>query len=241
MKNNKIKKLISTFLVINLTFLANAQFNENLNNNDKKILEDGKTLIKNTSYKKMSLAADSDIKKELINEIKTLKPYYFAEIIKVFSVEEYPNFLETIENMLIDIPSYAGIPYYSVQHKKWFDLYDSAKVISINENENSKLIDADLVMKPFGLIKTQITTKKGEDYYYYKSTNLSNLKYQNKITCASKGDMKSIILVSKENDKWIMYAVSAVDAPNIIFLKNRIETSFINRIKTFCTYFFEKI
>ena len=53
--------------------------------------------------------------------------------------------------------------------------------------------------------------------------------------------MKSIIAIVKEGNSWILYGIGAVNAPDLFFLRDRIETSFMNRIKTFCSYFFKKL
>ena len=52
--------------------------------------------------------------------------------------------------------------------------------------------------------------------------------------------MKSIVVIVRQGDSWVLYGVGAVDAPSIFFLRDRVETSFMNRIKTFCTFFFNK-
>ena len=35
--------------------------------------------------------------------------------------------------------------------------------------------------------------------------------------------------------------IGGVKAPSIFFLRDRVETSFMNRIKTMCSYFFEQM
>jgi hypothetical protein len=53
--------------------------------------------------------------------------------------------------------------------------------------------------------------------------------------------MKSVILLFRHEDNWILYGVGGVKALKVSFLEKRIETSFINRIKTFCNFVFTKI
>ena len=68
----------------------------------------------------------------------------------------------------------------------------------------------------------------------------TKLKYYDKYTCVKEKNMKSIVVITKQDGYWVLYGVGAVDAPSIFFLRERVETSFMNRIKTFCTYFFNK-
>ena len=53
--------------------------------------------------------------------------------------------------------------------------------------------------------------------------------------------MKSFIVVFRNGDKWVLYGIGAVKAPTIIGIKSRIETSFMNRIKAFCSHYCEKL
>ncbi|MBQ5384459.1 MAG: hypothetical protein IIU46_08430, partial [Treponema sp.] len=92
----------------------------------------------------------------------------------------------------------------------------------------------------FGTINTTITSRKSSDSYYYVSTNDNKLKYSG-ITCVDPGKMKSIIVIVRDGNSWILYGIGAVNAPDVFFLRDRIETSFMNRIKTFCSYFFKKL
>ena len=53
--------------------------------------------------------------------------------------------------------------------------------------------------------------------------------------------MKSAITVFRDGDNWVLYAIGGVDTYKIFFLEDRVETSFINRIKSFCSFIFTKI
>ena len=233
--------IIFAFLSLNV-FSLPISFNSNLSEEERATVEEGKILIKNTgSWKKLCLTTENEGFKEIQKELAELKPAYLAEIVMVKPYEGNENLIEEYDSMIMNIEDYAGIPYYSVQHKKWFDLYSSAKIISSKESENGSHLLADLNMEPFGTINMDIKTEKNENYYLYQSTNLNNLRFKDKINCVGEKKMKSMIVIYKDNDKWILYGVGAVDAPLIPFLKGRIETSFMNRIKSFCSYFFDKM
>lgn len=221
---------------------SESPYNKNLSSDDIESLVSGKTVIKNTgSYKKICMGSENPGIKKAVETVNSLKPAYFAEVIKEYPYEGNENLLENFSSLVMDIPSYAGIPYYSERAEEWYDLYTSAEIISAQENGNTQIVNADFEMKPFGLVPMRITSEKESGYYYYESTNLSTMRYYDKFNCVSPENMKSIIVIFRSDDKWILYGIGAVKAPSIFFLRERVDTSFMNRIKTFCAYFFSKM
>jgi hypothetical protein len=61
------------------------------------------------------------------------------------------------------------------------------------------------------------------------------------VTVAKEGCMQSLIAVFPFEGKLVFYGIGGVNGPTIFFLKERIQVSFINRIKTFCMYVYEKL
>ena len=244
--NHKFFRMISIFFCTVAFALspacAGSVFNENLTAEDVKNLENGETVIKNlSSIKKLCAEGGNPVLDSVLETARDLKPAYIAEIIKFYPVEGNEDFPQQLESLLVDVPSYAGIPYYSERAEKWYDLYSEAKILSAQKIEGGQKIRADLVMEPFDLIETEIILKNNPESLYYESTNLSKLRYYDKFDCVSPRKMKSLICVFKDGDRWVLYGIGAVKAPSIFFLRERIEVSFMNRIKTFCLYFFDKI
>lgn len=241
--NRLQKKLIFLFFTL-ITFQASATeiFSKYMTAENKNSLNNNETvIIKTDSYKKLSIETDNYVFQKLKTKIENLKPAYIAEVIRVYPISENENFIEDFDNLIMDVKSYVGIPYWSERNQQYFDLYSSAEITSLSQNQNQTITNADLVMEPFGLIKTQILTEKTTDYYYYESTNLNKLRYYDKFDCVSPENMKSSIVIFKNDNNWIVYSIGAVKAPSVFFLRDRIETSFMNRIKTFCSFFISKI
>lgn len=241
--NRLQKKLIFLFFTL-ITFQASATeiFSKYMTDENKNSLNNNETvIIKTDSYKKLSLETDNYVFQKLKTKIEDLKPTYIAEVIRIYPISENENFIKDFDNLIMDVKSYVGIPYWSERNQQYFDLYSSAEITSVSQNQNQTITNADLVMEPFGLIKTQILTEKTTDYYYYESTNLNKLRYFDKFDCVSPQNMKSSIIIFKNNNNWIVYSIGAVKAPSIFFLRERVETSFMNRIKTFCSFFISKI
>lgn len=241
--NRLQKKLIFLSLtLISFQLSANDIFTKYMTNENKDALNRNETvIIKTDSYKKLSIETDNYAFQKLKNEIQELKPAYIAEVIRVYPIIEGENFIENFDSLIMDVKSYVGIPYFSERVQKYYDLYSSAEILSVNQNQNQTITNANLTMEPFGLIQTQILTEKTDDYYYYESTNLNKLRYYDKFDCVSPKNMKSSIVIFKNDNNWIVYSIGAVKAPSVFFLRDRIETSFMNRIKTFCSFFIGKI
>lgn len=239
-----MKKYIfmSTLLLLFMVSNFSAQiFNDKITVSELEAINKGELVVRNIEKSKnIGIQPFSPYVDKAIKTIVDLKPAYLAEVIQIIPYKGNEDLLERLEKLLINVQDYAGIPYYSVQHKAYFDLYSSAKLKEIKQDEHTTTLNADLEMDPFGVIDTSITIEKNSDGLYYENTNLNNLKYSG-FTVAKKGKMKSVITVSRLEDNWILYGIGGVDAPSIFFLRDRIEVSFMNRIKTMCSYFFENI
>ncbi len=217
-------------------------FNKNLTTAEHKKLENGETVIKKLkSVKDFSLSSNNENAQKALKTAKDLKPSYLAEIIQIYPYTGNEDFIQKFSKQILDIPAYAAIPYYSERNDTWNDLYSNAIITSsTNLDKNNKLITANLEMNPFGVINTQINTTETQDSFYYVSTNQNPLKYDG-ITCVGTKKMKCIVTIFKEGDSWILYGIGAVNAPSVFFLRERIELAFINRIKTFCAFFFKNL
>ncbi|HAK69199.1 MAG TPA: hypothetical protein DCM57_06010 [Treponema sp.] len=240
-KKNITALLAASVMALSSTFALPGVFNDKLSSEESAKLENKETVIKSIkSVKDFSITSDNSGVQLLQQTVRDLKPAYLAEIIQVLPYEGNEDLISRISDMIMDIPSYAGIPYYSERNKTWYDLYSSAVITSTNDTADGKQMTADLFMEPFGNINTKIDSKQLPDAFYYVSTNLNTLKYEG-FTCVKPEKMKSIITIFRDGDSWVLYGVGAVNAPSIFFLRDRVETSFMNRIKSFCQYFFTKL
>ncbi len=241
---NKLGKkvVVSILLFITSTLLFSQDvFNNKLSSEERQKLENGEILIRNIGKaKNMSLNPVNEGTQKVIDTIKDLKPAYLAEVIQIRPYEGNEDLFDTLKPLLLDIDGYVGIPYYSEHNDAFYDLYSSAEVISENIGKNSGNLNANLHMDPFGRIDVAISFEQTSDDLFYLMANTSNVKYSG-FTVVNKDNMQSIVYVFKHEDSIILYGIGGVDAFSIFFLRDRIDTSFINRIKTFCQFIFEKI
>lgn len=251
MHKNKLFNLIFSFILLlcfnnkvnsqENSFFFNFIFNDHLSESEKEVLSSGNILIRNTHKASNMVINPADENLSLIiNKIHSLKPSYLSEIIQVIPVNSNPNLIQKLLNALCDIPSYKGIPYYSEYNKIWVDLYSKAEISLEESKSQEKFINADFYMKPFGDFSSSIHILHDENSILYTNSNSTDIIYHD-IACVKTNKMLSLIYVFKSEDYWILYGIGGVHAPKVPFLSERIELSFMNRIKTFCNFIFTKI
>ena len=256
-----MKKIIKTCTIFAALFslgssLFASPFNSNLTAAEKEKLDKGEVVIKNIDYSKyMSLNPDiNETAASIVSKVKGYNPKYLAEIIQVRDYKGNEDLPAKMESILNNIGDYAGIPYYSERNKKYYDLYSSAEILeTIEMNDGGKKIKAVLQMAPFDTvyedidyyaersnILESINVEKKSDSLLYSAYNTGKIKYDG-ITCVGEKKLNIYIYLFRYEDKWVIYGVGGVNAPHLPFLTDRIRTSFINRIKTFCNFVFTKI
>lgn len=238
-----MKKIVYLFILLFITSICSAQvFNKKLTDNEKQLLNSGELLIKNINYKKNMclIINDNNLSSELYNTIDKLNPKYLAEVIQYKPYEGNEDLPQRLEDILNNVPDYAGIPYYSVRGDQWYDLYESAEIKETYVEDNKKIIKADLVMAPFDVVNEEITILQSSEEILYTAKNTNLLRYLDKLDCVWPEKMKICIYLFRDGDNWVLYGIGGVNAPRIPFLIDRIQTSFINRINTFCSFIFKK-
>lgn len=237
---NKILILVFTLF---FSSLFASPFNEKLTEDELNTLSTGQVLIKNINNKKniclkKNLFSSAD---ELLAIMDDLNPKYLAEIIQIKPYEGNEDLPKKLETILNNIPEYAGIPYYSERAEHWYNLYDSAEITETFIENNVQTIKATLKMQPFDTVYETITLTSDENTVFYTAQNENKLRYLDKFDCIWPQKMKICILLFKDGDNWILYGIGGVNAPRIPFFTERIQTSFINRINTFCSFIFAKL
>jgi hypothetical protein len=216
-------------------------FNNNLTAEERARLASGEILIRNIGKaKNISLAPVNQTAKQTIDAIQDLNPSYLAEVIQIRPYNPGENLIDRVKDILTDIPAYKGIPYWSVTNRKWFELYSSAKVLSRKNVASGVEINAELVMPPFTPIDADIKILTEANSLFYRMVNNNKLKIEG-ITMVQDNSMNSYIIIFRDGDSLILYGIGGVKAPSVFFLRERVETSFMNRIKTFCMYVYEKL
>lgn len=237
------KLLCSALLLITLVAAAFADpFNSKLTDEERAKIATGEILIKNINYEKFVCLKKGEVTlgDKLLTEIHDLNPKYLAEVIQIKPYKGNEDLPQRLEAILNNVPEYAGIPYYSVRHDAWWNLYDSAEIKEVIERADGKTIKADLLMEPFDIVQEDIELTRGSDSILYSAVNTNKLRYLDKFDCIWPRKMKICILLFRNGDNWVLYGIGGVNAPRVPFFTERIQTSFINRINTFCSFIFKK-
>lgn len=237
------RNLVSIFVSLSLACALFADpFNSRLTNDERNTISTGEILIKNINYEKFMCLkkGDSALGDKLISEIHELNPKYLAEVIQIKPYKGNEDLPQRLEALLNNVPEYAGIPYYSVRAEAWYNLYDSAEIVETVDRPDGKSLKADLYMEPFELVKEDIELTRDNDSILYTAVNTNKLRYLDKFDCVWPRKMKINILLMRDGDNWILYGIGGVNAPRVPFFTERIQTSFINRINTFCSFIFKK-
>ena len=235
--------LCSALFLFTLVFSVFADpFNSRLTEDERAKIATGEILIKNINYEKFVCLKKGEVTlgDKLLTEIHDLNPKYLAEVIQIKPYKGNEDLPQRLETLLNNVPEYAGIPYYSVRHDAWWNLYDSAEIKEVIERADGKTIKADLLMEPFDIVQEDIELTRGADSILYSAVNTNKLRYLDKFDCIWPRKMKICILLFRDGDNWVLYGIGGVNAPRVPFFTERIQTSFINRINTFCSFIFKK-
>ena len=239
-----MKKIFCSALVLfSLVSTALADpFNSKLTADERNKISSGEILIKNINYEKFMCfkKGESELGDKLLAEIRDLNPKYLAEVIQIKPYKGNEDLPQRLETLLNNVPEYAGIPYFSERGQQWYNLYDSAEIVESIDRVDGKDLKAELMMEPFDLVKEDISLWRSEDTILYTAVNTNKLRYLDKFDCVWPRKMKICILLIRDGDNWILYGIGGVNAPRVPFFTERIQTSFINRINTFCSFIFKK-
>lgn len=236
--------LLSVFLLFS-GFLFAANFNSKMSDSELETLKNGGLLVRNIDfYSNISLdAADKAYTDFLRSKMKKLAPRYLVEVIKYIPYEGMEDLPERFENILNNVQDYVGIPYWSVEAERWFDLFTYAKITDKYNDDEKYVVKADLRMDPFDIVSERFEVRKTENSFLYLAINENKLSYHNVLDCVWPERMQIGIYVFRDDETgcWVMYGIGGVRAPRFPFFHKRISISFINRIKTLCEYFLNKL
>ncbi len=216
-------------------------FNGKLTQPEQEALAKGEIVVRSLdSVKKLSIS-EIDETKKIIKEIKSVSPNYIAEIIQIRPFKGNENLLQNLEDAITDIPAYENIPYFSERNQKTYMLYDETKLKRWVNEKGSEYMIADLKMSGFSNFTADFTIEKTEETYYCCMRNLGVIRYHDKYNAVGEKKMRSAISVFRDGDNWVLYVLSGISAPRLAPIEKRVETSFVNRMKSFCAYIAERI
>lgn len=215
-------------------------FNSNMSRSDLKTLSEGKLLVRNIGmYKNIILNPFSDDAKGLRERMKKLNPSYLVEVVRTVPIDQSADYLERLSEHLADVESYKNIAYYSAYNKIWTMLYRDIEVKTRSNDTIGTNLRVFGEMEPFSPYEFDVQISRTGNNLVYNSINDTVMKY-NGFDCIGKNGFAVSVYTFQCNDLLVIYGIGGINAPVIPFVYDRVETSFINRIITFCTYLFTK-
>jgi len=239
-----MKKIISSVLIIFTLFsiVSADPFNNRLTAEERESINNGELIIKNINYEKFMCLkkGENELGDRLLAEIRELSPKYLAEVIQIKPYKGNEDLPARLEALLNNVPEYAGIPYFSEHGQQWYNLYDSAEITECVDRADGKDMKTDFLMEPFDHVYEDISLWRSNDTILYTAVNTNKLRYLDKYDCVWPKKKKICILLLRDGDNWILYGIGGVNAPRVPFFTERIQTSFITSINTFCSFIFKK-
>lgn len=234
-------KCILFFFSILFLFHANGQmFNSKLTEDERAVIESGDFLFH--SIRKIDNIRINEIPEteQVISTVQEVRPNYLAEIVQIIPYKGNENLVPVIARILSDVQSYIDIPYYSEQHDSWGTLFDDAAIIDALDENGKTVINGRFLMSPFEYYTSRIEIEDRGTYYFYKMQNTQKIKYRF-LSAIRRENMVAAVSVFRYEDNWIVYGLGGADMIRLPFLSRRIEVAFINRIKSFASFIFQKL
>ena len=109
-----MKKIFLTLISLLLpVFIFADPFNSKLTSSQREKLEKGEVLIKNIDSMKQVSVKNSKETERILKTMKNLDPSFVAEVIQVRPYEGNEDLKDKINETLLNIEDYVGIPYFS--------------------------------------------------------------------------------------------------------------------------------
>ncbi len=202
----------------------------------------GEALIREIkTHTALTLSGFDDEAMKIKKEIAALSPNYITEVIALIPYRDSANQIGKLATVLSDLDSYVGIPYWSAQMQKTYDLFDKMTITVKKQIPGGTYLESVQHMKPFEDYKASYEYRMSNDALIFHSTNLSHLVYKGIRSVAPKG-MHWYLYVFRNESNLVYYAVGAVKAFDMMgLIRERLKVSFIGRVDAFFKHMFAQL
>jgi hypothetical protein len=204
-------------------------------------LSQGKPLIRQApSAHELSLVAAGAFPDEIRTQIRALGANYVGEVIMVVQGGSSEKTLAHIARDLANVEGYVGIPYWSKQQNRTYDLFDKMKVVERTAQPGGVMVVADQHMEPFADYRARYAYQLEEGELRFRSENLTPISYKG-FDAAGPGKMLWYLYGFPKDGATILYGVGAVKTIDLFGLfSERLKTSFLGRMQAFFSYIYDK-
>jgi hypothetical protein len=238
-----ITAIIATFVAAAVTAkpVQLASVFEGLSTQEFEILQKGEPLIRQlSSPRSVSLVAAGAFPDEIRDHIRTLGANYIGEVLMVIPGATSSGLLQALAKDLSNVEDYVGIPYWSKQNNRSYDLFDKMRIVQRMTQDGGQVVVTEQHMEPFADYRARYWCKLDGLELQFRSENLTTISYKG-FNAVAPTDMIWYLYGFAQGGGICLYGVGAVKAFDLFGLYGeRLKTSFMGRIEAFFSYLYEK-
>lgn len=220
----------------------------NLTSDEAALVGAGAPVIRTVARSsRLALTVSGPLADEIRSKAAALRANYMAELILLSPRKENDPALERLAAALEDVKGYVSIPYWSQQNQRTYDLFDEMEILSRTSKDGLVVTEVAQHMEPFDDFKARYSLRPiGEAgmparALWYTSENLSPIVYR-RVRAVAPGNMVWFLYVFPADDALAFYGLGLVKTFDLLgLLRDRLETSFMGRVKAFMEFMSKKL
>jgi hypothetical protein len=205
-------------------------------------LGQGRALIRQApSSRSLSLAAPGSFADEIRSRVRSLGANYIGEVIMVVPQSKSSSgFLPALAKDLENVEGFVGIPYWSKQNNRTYDLFDRVKIMERSTQPGGQSVVVDQHMEPFADYTARYSSELDGAELRFRSENMTTISYKG-FDAVAPGNMVWYLYGFTQDGATLLYGVGAVKTVDLMGLfSERLKTSFLGRIQAFFSYLYGK-
>lgn len=226
-------------------FLNRSGFSDiSLSEDDIEKLASGKPIYKLIDkMEESSLDSSTDTSRSILERYREIEPNFIVESFFILPVEEgtETEVMNEVQTFLMDVKKFVGIPYWSKEQQKYYDLIGRLDVVEWKDfDDGSRGIVAEQYMKPFMDHEVLYRYWLKEEEFIYTSRNLDPMRHENYqfVKAVKEGNMFTSLFVYKEPGALVCYGLGGVRAFTFFgIFGDRLTASFKGRTRAFFQWF----
>jgi len=220
----------------------------NLTSAEAVLVEAGEPVIRTVAKSsRLALTVSDPLAQEIRSKAAALRANYMAELILLSPRKQNDPALERLAAALEDVKGYVSIPYWSRQNQRTYDLFDEMEILSRTSTDGLVVTEVVQHMEPFDDFKARYTLRPiGEAgmparALWYTSENLSPIVYR-RVRAVAPGNMVWFLYAFPTDAALAFYGLGLVKTFDLLgLLRDRLETSFMGRVKAFMEFMSKKL
>jgi hypothetical protein len=211
-----------------------------LSDDERATLQAGKALIRQASSRSLSLASSGPFADEIRARIRDMNANYVGEVIMEVPAASGVGTLKRLARDLANVEGYIGIPYWSKQNNRTYELFDRITVLQRSLQPTGQTVLVDQHMEPFADYQARYSYELNGAELRFRSENLTQISYKG-FDAVAPGNMVWYLYGFPTEGETLLYSVGAVKTFDMMGLfSERLRTSFMGRIQAFFSYLYGK-